>query len=699
MGEYNEGMRRALFALILLLSSLIISARSIYAQDLTFEECARSQSFINVTNNCDKHVVSVYECLTQGRAGRQIPLSEWDREKRDVVQTICDNLPGLPWLGTCQHCETSIYQVEIAGRLMTYKAAFEKAYDLPHSTPTPLPPGAPTPTAIPTPTLGAYYDNGTDPVERCFELIRRTYGNTRSPNCPAVFDSLSDCMNLDNPDDIYYLDPFWTAAYSANSNKFDFITEINKQFESRNIACYIDPREDTYDAFFEKLMDTYSYIKGEIMTDPKEYKTLHQESIADIAKQLSANCGTAGNACCDPDLQGILGSDPPDFAEVGSDRKVSFMQKWAMSLLPGIFGEYETALTTIADNRSLCNGTLNVKLKTAQGEIEAENEFELYSGAGTGEGNYIQNIQTDCGSLERDEDKIACVTNPTTQKKKIPKSEVESCTCSDPEAPLTSPLEGSVNQDFGLKPDDIRKQICDDQPMFRNACNDCYTNGGYFQGFLPQNENKCIADEQNAYDNLVNFLKPPSGDAQSFFDPSSSALAESDIQSTKDHNVLGRASVATCTGIRDVDNNLACRQCILSGRFWNRAGCTAGQLASAHLTSLCRAILEGSSERSACESCTSMGGIWTGIGCIYPILKTIIENQIFGIGLGFAGVVSILCIIFASFRMQISAGDPEKVKQAQELITSCITGLILVIFAVVILRVIGVDILRIPGIL
>ena len=39
----------------------------------------------------------------------------------------------------------------------------------------------------------------------------------------------------------------------------------------------------------------------------------------------------------------------------------------------------------------------------------------------------------------------------------------------------------------------------------------------------------------------------------------------------------------------------------------------------------------------------------------------------------------------------------EKIKKAQDLLTSCIMGLMLIIFAVFILRLVGVNILRIPG--
>ena len=77
--------------------------------------------------------------------------------------------------------------------------------------------------------------------------------------------------------------------------------------------------------------------------------------------------------------------------------------------------------------------------------------------------------------------------------------------------------------------------------------------------------------------------------------------------------------------------------------------------------------------------------------------KRFIEETIFGLGIGLAGMVSLLCIIYAAFTMQSSQGNPEKIKKAQELLTSCIMGLILIIFSVFILRLIGVSILRIPG--
>ncbi|MCL4363982.1 hypothetical protein M1328_01960 [Patescibacteria group bacterium] len=104
-----------------------------------------------------------------------------------------------------------------------------------------------------------------------------------------------------------------------------------------------------------------------------------------------------------------------------------------------------------------------------------------------------------------------------------------------------------------------------------------------------------------------------------------------------------------------------------------------------------------SADQLSCVSCANEGGVYTGIGCVKTDLQQFIQQTVFGFGIGLAGGFALLCIIYAAFQMQSSEGNPEKLKKAQELITSCIMGLMLIIFSVFILRLIGVDILRIPG--
>lgn len=102
-------------------------------------------------------------------------------------------------------------------------------------------------------------------------------------------------------------------------------------------------------------------------------------------------------------------------------------------------------------------------------------------------------------------------------------------------------------------------------------------------------------------------------------------------------------------------------------------------------------------DRNACLACANDGGIYSGIGCVKTDVRKFVEETVFGLGIGLAGGFSLLCIIYAAFMMQSSQGNPEKLKKAQEMITSCIMGLMLIIFSVFVLRLIGVNILRIPG--
>jgi len=104
-----------------------------------------------------------------------------------------------------------------------------------------------------------------------------------------------------------------------------------------------------------------------------------------------------------------------------------------------------------------------------------------------------------------------------------------------------------------------------------------------------------------------------------------------------------------------------------------------------------------SSDQSGCKTCATGGGVWTGIGCVQGSINNFIGQTVFGFGVGLAGGFSLLCVIYAAFMMQSSQGNPEKLKKAQEMITSCIMGLMLIIFSVFILRLIGFNILKIPG--
>jgi len=96
-----------------------------------------------------------------------------------------------------------------------------------------------------------------------------------------------------------------------------------------------------------------------------------------------------------------------------------------------------------------------------------------------------------------------------------------------------------------------------------------------------------------------------------------------------------------------------------------------------------------------CSTCTK-DEICTAIGCIYVKSPEHFVGSILNIAIGIGGGIAFLLIIVGSFQILASSGNPEKIQAGKELITSAIAGLLLIIFAVFILRVIGVDILHIP---
>lgn len=87
----------------------------------------------------------------------------------------------------------------------------------------------------------------------------------------------------------------------------------------------------------------------------------------------------------------------------------------------------------------------------------------------------------------------------------------------------------------------------------------------------------------------------------------------------------------------------------------------------------------------------------TALGCIQidsmdNFLKNILGKVIF-----VASGIAFLLMAFGAFQVLTSAGSPEKVKAGSELITSALSGLLFIIFSVFLLKLIGVDILQIPG--
>lgn len=95
--------------------------------------------------------------------------------------------------------------------------------------------------------------------------------------------------------------------------------------------------------------------------------------------------------------------------------------------------------------------------------------------------------------------------------------------------------------------------------------------------------------------------------------------------------------------------------------------------------------------------CVSGEGINSAIGCI-PVGSTqAFVSFLLGWGIGIAGGVALVLIVYAGFMVITSAGNPQRLQAGKELITAAVTGLMLLVFGAFLLEFIGVDILNIPG--
>src|SRR3989344_1878504 len=87
----------------------------------------------------------------------------------------------------------------------------------------------------------------------------------------------------------------------------------------------------------------------------------------------------------------------------------------------------------------------------------------------------------------------------------------------------------------------------------------------------------------------------------------------------------------------------------------------------------------------------------TAIGCIPFDSESNFIGFILSWAIGIGGGVAFIMMLFAGFQIMTSAGNPDRLRAGQELLTSAIAGLILLVFSVFILRVIGIDILGISS--
>jgi len=120
------------------------------------------------------------------------------------------------------------------------------------------------------------------------------------------------------------------------------------------------------------------------------------------------------------------------------------------------------------------------------------------------------------------------------------------------------------------------------------------------------------------------------------------------------------------------------------------------RLVCAQYDESCKQNNPASEHDKCCRKWEEKPGIQTALGC-FPTQPQDIIQWILKYSIIFAGGIGFLLMLFASFQIMTSGGDPEKLKAGQELLGSAIMGILLIVFSLFILRFIGADILKIPG--
>lgn len=115
----------------------------------------------------------------------------------------------------------------------------------------------------------------------------------------------------------------------------------------------------------------------------------------------------------------------------------------------------------------------------------------------------------------------------------------------------------------------------------------------------------------------------------------------------------------------------------------------------AELKPLCEQISEP--YQSLCKVCHNKNGyIWTAIGCLPTDFSALLKDYIFTYGVGIAAGTAFLYLLYGIFLLLTCGGNAEQIEQAKQTIVSALSGLLLIIFSVFLLKIIGVDILHLP---
>jgi hypothetical protein len=97
-------------------------------------------------------------------------------------------------------------------------------------------------------------------------------------------------------------------------------------------------------------------------------------------------------------------------------------------------------------------------------------------------------------------------------------------------------------------------------------------------------------------------------------------------------------------------------------------------------------------------TCNGGNGIDTALGCIpFKSDQNQFTTSLLSFLAGISGAIALVIMLMATFQIMTGGDNAEQVKKGKELFTGAITGLLFIIFSVVLLRIIAGDIIQLPG--
>ncbi len=107
------------------------------------------------------------------------------------------------------------------------------------------------------------------------------------------------------------------------------------------------------------------------------------------------------------------------------------------------------------------------------------------------------------------------------------------------------------------------------------------------------------------------------------------------------------------------------------------------------------ALEDDGQPNASCQKCIDQGGVWLAIGCVDPTPLGIM-TRIIQTGIGVMGGVALVQLIIVGLYLQ--SGQEAKIAEARKKLIATLTGIVVLVFSVLILRIIGVNVLdAVPG--